>query len=283
MSQAPQEIKFALSFPQGEVIFFKGDARFNGPDIGGIYFLPKNGDAAFVLYGERKELFGKNAVNVNTNNETGRPGYSVVWEFNEAGKLSDARAITKGQAVKGPVDQWLVERELDHRPGSVLTKDVLLRGVLTDAARVQQISDRLAAGEITLYGDRDTRPPSIFNVARFTDGRLLVQLWNDDQLYIGTPGNFTKLDARKVAQGGNSMYYQTATGENIELPWSVGGASPGQFPKFGDETLNYMDVPTGAPPSAVGLDILGGVKALDLFSAEVQPKAKAPAVKGPRL
>lgn len=282
MSQAPQEIKFVLSFPQGEVIFFKGDTRFNGPDIGGIYFLPKGGDAAFMLYGERKELFGKNAVNVNANNETGRPAYSVVWEFNEASKLVDARAITKAQALKEPVDAFLVDRALDHRPGTVLTKDFLFHGALADAAVAKDISDRLAAGAITLYGDRDTRPPSIYNVARFADGRLLVQMFNDDKLYIGTPGNFKRLDARKVAQGGCSMYYQAASGESIELPWSIGGPSPGQFPKFGDETLNYVDVKTGASPESIGLSLTGSIKALDLFSAEVQPKTKSPAPKAPR-
>lgn len=240
MADTPKEIKFAIEFPQGHVLFMKDtNAYSNSTGIGGIYFRAHDSAHAFLVYGERKELFGKNAVTVGADRDTGATGYSVVHEFNAAGQLVDARLVSKEET---------------------------LTGKLVDDAALAAMNAELAADKIRFLSQRDTELARVFNVASFPDGRLLVQLFNRNELYLGTPGNYEKLDAQLQAQGGNSMYYKLASGESIELPYSFGGPGRNDVPKFGDQELKYLDVKSGDKPEKYGLTIKPGVTPLTPFS-----------------
>ena len=241
MSKKNTEIKFALEFPQGQILFMKSENSYSGSDIGGIYFRHQDSDDAFMVWGERKELFGKNAVTVAKNRETGAGGYSVVYEFDDKGALSDARLVSGDETV---------------------------RGHLADAKTVQALQDKIAQGGMTFYDPRDTELAKVFNVASFPDGRLLVQLFNKNELYLGTPGNYEKVDAQLQAQGGNAMYYRTPEGESIDLPYGYGGPGRDDIPKYKGEELKYLDVQPGASPAKFGLDLAPGVRHLDPFSAK---------------
>ena len=249
MTSKKDDIKFALDFPQGHILFMSG---------GGAYFHPHKGADAFMVWGERKELFGKNAITVSKDRDTGAGGYSVVYEFAENGALSDARLVNGTQT---------------------------LRGALADSKTLQGLNDALAQGEITLYNRRDTEPASVFNAARFPDGRLLIQLANKNELYLGKPGSYEKLDATLQVQGGCSMYYKTAKGDSIALPYGMGGPGYDDIPKFNEEELTYVNVRPGQPPDKFGLDLSSGIRHLDPFSPEVaaprpvstpKPAPKAP-------
>ncbi len=243
MTAKNTEAKFALEFPQGRIVFMQPEHASSGNDIGGIYFQPKDSKDAFIVWGERKELFGKHAVTVAKNRDTGNAGYSVVYEF-ENNALVDARLVSPSETV---------------------------RGALLDNAGLQALNAQLAAGDIKLYGNRDTELAKVFNVAAFADGRQLIQLMNKNELYLGTPGNFEKLDAKLFVQGGNSMYYKLATGESINLPYGYGGPNH-EVPTFAGEPMKYLDVRAGEDPAKLGLNLKGGVTPLDPFS----PQLKAP-------
>lgn len=242
-----ERIKFAIDFPQGHILF---------TDKQGMYFLPHHGLDAFQIYGERKELFGKHAATVRTNKSTGDAEYSVVHEFaGDGSSLSDARIITRGQTTHGK---------------------------LADAETVNSLNGALAQNAITLRSTRDTEPDTIFNAARFSDGRLLLQLMNRNELYIGTPGNFEKVDAQLYVQGGNSMYYRTPAGEQIDLPYGYGGPN-NETPSFKGEYIAYIKL-NGNDPAQFGLTIDRGIpKHLSPVSPEVQPETpKAPAANMPK-
>ncbi len=246
MSQ-PDAVTFALHFTSGLVMFM---------ERGGAYFLPANTMEAFQIYGERKELFGKHAISVRGNRETGEPDYSVVYEFNDAKVLSDARLVTR-----------------DHT----------LRGTLADQQTIDALNGALLQNALMLYTTRDTRADSVFNAARFADGRYLIQMSNDNVLYLGTPGNYEKLEAKLHIQGGNSMYYRDTDGGMIELPWGMGGPRHGEMPKFKGETLNYVEVGPKGDPAQFGLSVAGKPAHLSPFhpllaqdSAGAQPKPPQP-------
>lgn len=238
-------VKFALDFPQGHVLF---------TETQGAYFLPHHGLDGFQIYGERKELFGKNAITVRANPSTGDGEYSVVHEFTPSGQLSDARLVTRGQTF---------------------------HGTLADAETVNNLNGALAQKAITLHNQQDTQPDRIFNAACFSDGRLLLQLHNRSELYIGTPGNFEKVDAQLVVQGGNSMYYRTPAGEDISLPYGYGGPNH-ETPSFKGEYIAYIKVSGDGDPAQFGLTIDRGIpKHLSPVSPEVQPVATAKPPAGP--
>ncbi len=238
MTDKTNEIKFALEFPQGLILFVDSAA----------YFQPHKSTDAFSVSGERKELFGKNAINVAQNKDTGADAYSVVYEFAANGALADARLVAKTETVNGK---------------------------LADEKTVLGLNEALAQNKITLH--KYKAPDSIFNAAQFLDGRLLIQLFNENQLYLGTPGNYTKLDAELKVQGGNSMYYKTATGESIDLPYGYGGPGPGNVPKFDGEELSYLDVGAGSDPAKLGLDLSPGIAHLNPFSPQLTaPKPQRP-------
>lgn len=230
---APQA-KFALEFPQGHV--FYADS--------GIYYRPNGGDIGYMVYGERKELFGKQAVIVAANRENGSGDYAVVHEFRN-GALIDARLVKR---------------------------DTTVEGKLADEQTLANLNADLASGALALRRPQDMRPPSVFNVAQFPDGRLLLQM-DKDELYLGTPGNFQKLDARKTVQGGNSMYYQMADGTPIALPYGMGGPRHGEPPMFGKQELVYLQT-TDRNPATFGLTFPPAPPFLDPFST---PAAAAPA------
>ena len=240
-------IKFAIDFPQGHVLFMENQ---------GAYFLPHHGLDAFQIYGERKELFGKNAITVRANKDTGDTEYNVVHEFAADGTLGDARIVTRGQTTHGK---------------------------LADAETVNNLNGALAQNAITLRSTSDTEPDRIFNAARFSDGRLLLQLMNRNELYIGTPGNFEKVDAQLYVQGGNSMYYRTPDGQKIDLPYGYGGPNH-ETPSFKGEYIGYVKVNGNGDPAQFGLTIDRGTpKHLSPVSPEVQPEApKAPAPHAPK-
>ncbi len=240
-------VKFAIDFPQGHVLFMENQ---------GAYFLPHHGLDAFQIYGERKELFGKNAITVRANQTTGDAEYNVVHEFAGDGSLSDARLVTRGQTIHGK---------------------------LADAETVNNLNGAFAQGGITLRNTQDTQPDTIFNAARFSDGRLLLQLHNRNELYIGTPGPFEKVDAQLYVQGGNSMYYRTPDGQQIDLPYGYGGPNH-ETPSFKGEYIAYIKVEKNGDPAQFGLTIDRGIpKHLSPVSPEVQPEApKAPAPHMPK-
>lgn len=226
------QIRFALDFPQGHILFIENS---------GAYFLPRHSMDAFQVWGERKELFGKHAISVREDRSAQTQAYNVVYEFSDSGALTDARLISKDQTV---------------------------RGTLADQDTLNSLNGALAQKALTLYTQRDTEPDSVFNAARFADGRLLIQLMNRNELYIGTPGNFTKVDAQLYVQGGNSMYYRTPEGEQIDLPYGFGGPRHGEIPTFKGEPLIYIDTKDGNP-AQFGLDLARGVKHLNPFSPEL--------------
>ncbi|MDE1153440.1 MAG: hypothetical protein PW788_12960 [Micavibrio sp.] len=247
------EVKFALQFPQGDILCMKSDSiGSNNNSIGGVYFQPKDSAEAFMVWGERKELFGKNAITVGLDRETGAGGYSVVYEFNDTGALTDARLVSKTET---------------------------LRGTLADDKTVASLNAALQQDAIKLYKREDTALTKVFNVASFPDGKLLIQLFNRNELYIGTPGNYAKVDASLAVQGGNSMYYRTPDGGSIDLPYSYGGPGRNDVPTFKGEELKYLNVESGADPAKFGLQLDGGVKHLDPFS----PQLKSSAPKPPKL
>lgn len=222
-------VKFALSFAHGHILFTERH---------GSYFLPAGSMDAFQIYGDRKELFGKNAISVRGNRETGEPDYSVVYEFNDAQALTDARLVTRDQT---------------------------LRGTLADQDTINSFNGALAQGALTLYTTNDTRPDTIFNVARFTDGRYLIQTFNTNTLYLGTPGNYQKLDAQLHVQGGNSMYYRDADGGEIALPYGFGEPRFGEPPVYKGEELNYVRMKQNGDPAEFGLELKKGIVHLSPF------------------
>ncbi len=236
---APQKVKFALEFPQGLVVIIESS---------GAYFKPQNSNDAFMISGERKELFGKNAITVQKDYASKRGGYAVVYEFGENG--NDVRLVRGQETIKGN---------------------------LADDATVQALNDKLANDTLKLYSTRDTQPRKVFSAARFSDGRVLLHFEDKRELYIGTPGNYQRVDARQTLQGGSSMWYQTADGVTISLPWSFDGPPQGEMPMYGDEMLNYVS--TGRDdPAKFGFVVPEPVNPLDPFSPEVTtPKPAAPA------
>lgn len=238
-------ITFALEFPQGTIFFMeeKGHAKYNTLHLGRVYFKPAGGNDAFIVPGERRELFGKCAITIRDNTKTGEAGYSIVWEFAADGALADARLVNKNRTV---------------------------RGGLAAAAAVAQLDADIAAGALALREKENA--DEVFNVARFPDGRLLIQLSNKNELYLGTPGHYTRLDASPVASLGNYRIYETAEGTVIRLPHylrvspSLGQATgPKDEPSFGGQKLEYLDVEPGADPKAFGL-VLKKAEHLNPFS-----------------
>lgn len=230
MPATKPEIKFALNFPQGLILM---------TNTGGAYFMPHTGTDAFSVYGERKELFGKNAITVSENRDTGAGGYSIVYEFGNNNALADARLVKKGETF---------------------------RGTLVDDKIITALNDAVAQDKIKLYTHQDTQPPKVYNVARFADGRLLVQM-HDWQLYIGTPGNFTKVDAEGTVQGGGSRYYKLKNGGEIALPYGYGGPN-GEIPTFDGEEMNWIKIQSD-DPARIGLVFPEGIKHLDPFSPQL--------------
>src|SRR5690606_19161680 len=117
--------------------------------------------------------------------------YSVVYEFSN-GALSDARLVKGDQTIGGR---------------------------LVAAAEQEKLNEAVQQGAITLRRPEATEAPKVHNVACFEDGRYLVQLLNKAELYLGTPGNYAKLDATLTVQGGGSRFYTLPDGEEINLPY----------------------------------------------------------------
>ena len=248
MPQKETEIKFALEFPQGNMLFMKNN---------GIYFLPHQSAEAFQVYGERKELFGKNAVNVSKS-ATNPVAYNLVYEFAENGAMQDARIVTQTETS---------------------------RGALLDGKTVQALSAALAAGQITMYDTSDTQPPSVYNAARLNDGRILIQMSGKNELYLGTPGGqYEKLDAHLYVQGGCSMYYKFPDGATVELPWGFGGPNH-ETPKFKGEAMAYVTQRSGEDPMKYGLDLSGGVAHISPFTPGLpqKPATQPAAPKAPGM
>lgn len=230
-------IQFALDFPQGHILFAEG---------GGSYFLPRDSMDAFQIWGERKELFGKNAISVAADRAAGTPAFSVVYEFSENGALTDARLVS-GSAT--------------------------LRGRLADAETLNNLNGALAQNALNLWSRRDTQPERVYNAARFADGRLLIQMSSSSALYIGTPGQYEKVDAQLTIQGGGSKYYRTPDGGQINLPYGYGGPN-GEIPTFKGEPMNYIPVNDNGNPAQFGLELAEGLKHLTPFCPEVQTPAQ---------
>lgn len=249
-------IKFALTFPQGLILFMGREEAVLPGNVGNVYFQPRASTEAFIVYGERKELFGKHAITVSQDRNTGGGGYSVVYEFSDGKALSDARLVKGDQTV---------------------------RGTLMDPAAVRDLNDVIASGGMTFYSDYDTRPDTIFNMARFEDGRLLIQLSNKNELYMGTPGNFEKVDAKPEVQGGNSMYYKLTSGGTVELPYGFGSPRHGENPKFDGEELTYITA-FDRDPATYRLNLPSRPTHLDPFSPQLSTpapvKARAPKAPG---
>jgi hypothetical protein len=252
---AKNDIKFVLEFPQGRMLFLKTGAG-NDSDpaaAGGVYFLPPGGADAFMVYGDRKELFGKNAITVSRGPNVQVP-YSLVYEFSAAGALLDGRLVSADLTT----------------PGKLLGADV-----------VQQLNHDLAEGAITLRSPQDTLPVQVHRAAQFPDGRLLLQL-SKDQLYLGKPGNYQKLDAELTLIGGSSKYYRLADGGNIGLP---GRTTLDEGPTFKGERLVYLDIRGAEDPARFGLSLPAGLKAQSPFSeppSDSEPSKPAPR-RGPVL
>lgn len=239
--------KFALEFPQGHIIY--ADA--------GIYYRPNESDTGYMVYGDRKELFGKQAVTVSANRETGSGDYAVVHEFKN-GALTDARLIQRNTTIDGK---------------------------LADEQTLANINADLASGELKLRRPQEFRTPTVYNVAQFADGRLLVQLMGEErQLWMGKPGELKKLDAQNTLQGGGSMYYRTADGINVALPYGLGGPGHNDIPKFGEEELTYLHTRgNDGDPAKYGIIFPAPPAFLDPFSkpATAAPSANA-AFKAPK-
>ncbi len=235
MAKTPTEVKFALEFPQGLVLFMKDD--FKPEEVGGVYFMPKKSNDAFMIYGERKELFGKNAITVSHNRQTGEKGYSLVYEFSESGALTDARLVSDKETLKGQMLDVFVTRDLNVS---------------------------IAQDHLKLHSVRDTAPVLVSNVLRMENGQTLIQLGNDE-LYVGTQGNYTKLDAKPTMRGGSSLYYKAACGENI----AIHGRDSYDASMFGDKELTHLNVKYGEDPAKLGLILPQKIKHLTPFSPEV--------------
>lgn len=231
--------KFALEFPQGHIIY--ADA--------GIYYRPNESDTGYMVYGDRKELYGKQAVTVSANRETGSGDYAVVHEFKN-GALTDARLIQRNTTIDGK---------------------------LADEQTLANINADLASGELKLRRPQEFRTPTVYNVAQFADGRLLVQLMGEErQLWMGKPGELKKLDAQNTLQGGGSMYYRTADGINVALPYGLGGPGHNDIPKFGEEELTYLHTRgNDGDPAKYGIVFPAPPAFLDPFSKPANTAAPA--------
>lgn len=232
---APQKVKFALEFPQGLIIMTEDREA---------YFKPQNSNDAFMIGGERKELYGKNAIIVPRHG-----GYAVVYEFGENG--NDIRLVRDTETIKGK---------------------------LADDTTVQTLNDKLLNNTLKLHSVRDTQPRKVSNAARFSDGRMLLHFSDKRELYIGTPGSYQRVDAKQTLQGGSSMWYKTADGVTIALPSSFDGPPHGKMPMYGDEVLNYVSKGED-DPAKFGFTVAEPVKPLNPFSPEVRPTAPTSAAK----
>jgi hypothetical protein len=85
-----------------------------------------------------------------------------------------------------------------------------------------------------------------------------------DDLYLGTPGHYEKVDAKLSVQGGNSMYYTMACGGKIELPYGYGGPN-GETPTYDGQNLKYLDVESGEDPATFGPDLSSDLKVREPF------------------
>lgn len=239
-------ITFALAFKSGLVLF---------TERAGTYFLPADTMEAFQIYGEHKELFGKKAVSVRSDRTSGAPAYSLVYEFNDAQQLTDARLISGNTAL----------------PGTLLAQDAL------DSYR-----GALAQGALTLYNTQDTAPVMLSRVARFVDGRYLILVANDaHDMYIGTPGNYEKVDAQLYVQGGNSLYFKTPQGEKIDLPYGFGEPRFGEPPIYKGEELSYVRMQQNGNPAEFGLALSTGRPHLSPFHPLLEQPASPPTAPKP--
>jgi hypothetical protein len=237
-------IKFGLEFPQGQILFTSSN---------GTYFLPHQGVEGFMIWGDRKELFGKNALSITRGEDVPTP-YTLVHEFNEAGALTDARLIADNQTT---------------------------HGALMDSATVQALNAAITNDTVQLFGYQDLQKPRVFNAARFPDGRLLIQMHNKNELWLGTPeAGYEKVDAQLYVQGGNSMYYKTPEGEKIDLPYSFGGPRHGEPPMYKGIELTYIDVKRDGDPAQFGLSFTGGHTPVNPFTPGLPQKAAAPKAPG---
>lgn len=235
----PALLKFALQFPQGAMLFFQGGQHaLNG--VGDVYFLPRGGTDAFMLDGMQSSCAGETTLAVFKDKDLGIPPYDVVYRLDENGRPAAAQLRHDGRSTDGacmPDDDF---------------------GALQAA-----VSD----GKIRLHDLAAQQPPRVFNIARFADGRLLVQLLFRAELYLGTPGNFQKLDVKLAGRQGNSRIYELPDGERIDLPWTAAG--PGlEPPVFKGVTLQYLNFYTGDAPAKYGLDIYC-VRPVCPFSPEI--------------
>jgi len=246
MTENEFELKFVLQFPQGDVLCMKDPYNSDDDELGGVYFQPKGSNEAFIVWGERNDLFGKYAITVAKDRDTGAGDYSVVYEFNDSGSLLDARLVSKKETV---------------------------RGTLADDKTVAALQDDVTQGRITFIERRDTELTKVFNAASFPDGTLLVQLHNRKGLYMGKDGNFTKVDAQLVVQGGGSMYYKTPDGASIDLPYGYGGPGRNDVPTFKGQELKYINVQSGSDPAKLGLKLEAAKPHLDPFSPQLKSAA----------
>jgi hypothetical protein len=258
MTNRNDELKCVLDFPQGRMLCMENNGYSSVSDIfGPVYFLPRNGTEAFLVAGKYKELFGRNAICVGECKERGiDTAYSLVYDVAN-GALTDPRLV----------------KETETGTGTEAVK-----GELADESVVQNLKAALAQGKITLYDHDDTKPESIYNVAQFPDpdGRLLIQLSNKNELYLGVLGNYEKLDAQLQVQAGGDMYYEMATGEFIELPYGLYGPRPDDTPTFNGEELEYL-IDVSDKPAAFGLELPPAVAHLNPFSPQLTaPKPASP-------
>ena len=158
------------------------------------------------------------------------------------------------------------------RDARLVTGEHTVHGTLADQDFIQSLNGALAQNALKLYTTEDTRPDTIFNVARFVDGRYLIQMFNSNTLYLGTPGNYEKLQAKKVAQGGSSMYYRDIDGGDIALPWGMGEPRYGELPTYKGEELNYVKVSQKGDPAEFGLSVAAKLVHLSPFHPQLQPR-----------
>lgn len=207
-----RKISHALDFPEGRFIFI--GQRFNGGNI--PYFMRPGDNKAYLCYGDRKELLGKHAHTVKTTSNSTEKDYTLTYEL-EDDALIAARLITE---------------------------DSRSTGNLTDSKIVADLNQKLEDGSFDLMGR-----PNKANIMRVLDiGNdqtiVVVENFHPEKrftVFIGTPGNYQRLDVGGYVQGGNSFFIDDiGNGKNLELPWSVCGPNPREFPVYGGEPVKYL-------------------------------------------
>ena len=219
-------IKYVLEFPEGNfLIISRPNDSVHTP-----YFLPHHSNKAYHATSKAQHLMGKFHHQMVSQSEEIHD-YNLTYEI-EGKDLISARLITATSKSKGK---------------------------LANTKRLKKLQKDFKNEKLVLI----ERPlsPEIEKIAKFPDGRFLIQIRDFEHnnfrtLLIGRPGNYKKVNIHEAGFGGGKTVYTTKENIQIVLP-------SGNNPVYGSIQLEYIigynrknlqsyGIPT--PPSEPHLD-----------------------------